>query len=135
MLRGQPDEAPIATPPNVEVTRPEDAAGLPSLDRPYETGERPPGILFYQPKRSFWRPYHLLQSMEFAADSLTLRFAGEEVVIHGRSLHPLYVALARHEVWRVVEQGERDAALVETGTVIAELQRIAHAQNEAPQSP
>ena len=135
MLRGQPETTPGATPPPVEVPRMEDPAALPSLDRPYQTGDRPPGILFYQPKRSFWRPYHLLQGMEFAADSLTLKFAGEEVVIHGRSLHPLYVALARHEVWRVIEQGERYAALVETGTVITELQRISHAQAEGPQPP
>ena len=130
MLRGQPAEPARPAPATSEdPSKPGNDAGMPRLDRSYETGERPPGVLFYQPKQSFWRPYHLLQRMEFAAEALTLSFAGEDVVISGRSLHPLYVALARQEVWRVVEQGGRFAALATTGTDITEIQRMVHADD------
>jgi hypothetical protein len=127
MLRGKTDSSQPAA-PAIQAASDND---IPSLDQPYSTGERPPGILFYQPKQSFWLPYLLLQRMEFAADELRLAFAAEDVVIRGRSLHPLYVEAARQKLFRVVEQGERYAALSPEGTLITEIERQPHSA-EAP---
>jgi len=107
--------------------------GLHGVERTYVTGERPQGILFYGAKHGFCLPYHLLQRMEFKADELKLVFATEDVVIRGRSLHSLYLELARQTVWRIVEQGERYAALSEAGTLITEIERSPHPRDPQQQ--
>jgi hypothetical protein len=71
--------------------------------------------------------------MEFEAEQLTLLFATEDVVVRGRSLHPLYVALARQIVSQIVEQGERYAALSELGTVITAIERSPHTRDQQQQ--
>jgi hypothetical protein len=129
MLRGNPEPPRTAAPPRPDRASAGEDTDLPGLDRPYATGDRPPGVLFYCAKHSFWRPYHLLQEMEFATEQLTLGFATEDIVIRGRSLHPLYVALASQTVCRLVEQGERYAALSETGPCITGIERRPH-QND-----
>lgn len=131
MLRGRTDDARV--PAVVAAATPPDDSNLPGLDKPYTTGERSPGILFYLPKQCFWQPYHLLQRMEFKADELTLVFATEDVLIRGRSLHPLYVELARQTVNRIVEQGARYAALSSEGTLVTQIERQPHvADKEQP---
>src|SRR5258708_2407046 len=107
MLRGRPDNE--RAPEFVLANRPPRTEGtdFPGVEQAFETGERPPGILFYRAKESFWLPYHLLQCMEFQPDKLKLMFAGDDVVIAGRGLHRLYVELSRQTISRVVEQGER----------------------------
>ncbi len=128
MLRGKIDTPGTLTP--APITRPPppsgEDTGIPSVEQPYATGERPPGIVFYRAKNSFWLPYHLLQRMEFEADQLKLVFATEDIVIRGRSLHPLYIELTRQTVSRIVEQGERYAALSEAGTLVSGIERSPH---------
>ena len=134
MLRGRPDEAPSSPPGPIDRLPSGEDTDIPGVDRPYASADRPPGVRFYCAKHSFWRPYHLLQGLEFEAEQLTLLFATEDVVVRGRSLHPLYVALARQIVSQIVEQGERYAALSELGTVITAIERSPHTRDQ-PQQP
>lgn len=131
MLRGKTEETPLAG--HAAATTPADETKLPGLENPYTTGERSPGVLFYLPKHSFWHPYHLLQRMEFKTEELRLVFASEDVVIRGRSLHPLYVELARQTVSRLVEQGARYAALSAEGTLVTQIERQPHLEDKQQQ--
>lgn len=131
MLRGrtqelQPDARPAST---VKPSAPE-VAGFPGPDQPYATDAHPPGVLFYVASASFFLPYHLLQSMDCTSDQLTLRFPKEDVVIAGRGLHELYIQLAAHRVWRVVEQGERYAALSPAGLFVTSIARVTRETEE-----
>ena len=130
MLRGKIEDPPVPALASAAATPPEDDRDIPGLERPYTTGDRPPGILFYRPKDSFWQPYHLLQRMEFSTEELKLVFASEDIIIRGRSLHPLYLELARHTVGRVVEQGERYAALSPEGTLVTHIERQPHSDDQ-----
>ena len=124
MLRGRKDEsgqldkASTARPAGAEL------AGFPGVEQPYATDDRPVGILFYRAKESFFLPYLLLQAMQCRSDQLTLTFASDDVTITGRGLHELYVQLAAHRVWRVVEQGERYAEVSEAALFVAGIKRI-----------
>jgi len=105
-----------------------ESANFPGVDQAYMIWERPPGVMFYRAKSSFWLPYYLLQGMEFQAEVLTMVFAAEDVIIEGRNLHCLYVELARHTVARIVEQGKRYAALAENRPLIACIERRPHSR-------
>jgi hypothetical protein len=83
---------------------------IPGPDQPFTTEDRAIGIRFYRLKEGFFLPYHRLQSIQFTADRITIRFQSEDVHIDGRGLHALYVGLARQSVARVVQQGERGKA-------------------------
>lgn len=124
---GQPVKASTAKPVGAEL------AGFPGLDQPYAIDERPPGILFYRAKEGFFLPYTLLQSMKCERAQLTLKFASDDVLITGRGLHELYVQLAAHRVWRVVEQGERYAQVSEMALFVATLERIPRTRKQKGQ--
>ena len=123
MLRTRTDDT--QTPPLATPERPPlgESTDFPGIEQPYTLGERPPGVLFYRAKGSYWLPYHLLQAMEFTSEAITLAFADEDIAIEGRGLHPLYVELAAHRVTRVVEQGERYATLAATSLLIGRIER------------
>lgn len=129
MLRGRTEPEPSPSgkeaPPPSPVT-----TGFPARDQAYATDERPAGILFYPARSSFWLPYHLLQTMHCQGDRLVLVFATDEVVLIGRGLHELYVHLARQAVWRIVEQGERYAALSDAAVFVARLERTPKEQQQ-----
>jgi hypothetical protein len=133
MLRGRPDDPQNPTPATGERSPAGEPTDFPGLEQPYALGERPPGVLFYRAKGSFWLPYHLLQAMEFTSDAITLKFADEDLLIEGRGLHPLYVELAWQRVARVVEQGEGFAALAESPLLITGLTR--RPREREPSSP
>ena len=97
------DEPPAESP--VAATE----AAFPSLETPFVLEERPAGIRFYRGRSSVFHPYALLQTMRYSTDALTLTFGDADVVLHGRGLHELYVALARQRVALIVEQGGRFA--------------------------
>ncbi len=128
MLRGRKDG--VRGPDAVSTAKPAapEAAGFPGLDQPYATDERPAGILFYHGRESFYLPYHLVQSMHCQPEQLTLTFATDDVVITGRGLHELYVQLAAQQVWRVVEQGKRYAAVSEAALFVASIERTTHSE-------
>ena len=130
MLRGRPENE--GAPEFVIANSPPRMGSkeFPGVEQAYEAGERPPGILFYRSKEGFWLPYHLLQCMEFQADTLKLVFATEDVVIEGQGLHRLYVDLALQTVARVIEQGERYAAVAEPGLLISRIERIPRSKND-----
>jgi hypothetical protein len=133
MLRGRnPAEAPTpAAAPAPPATA--SAAGFPTPEVPYSTEERPVGILFYHGQTSFFLPYHLLQSMQYESGKLCLVFASDDVEVVGRGLHELYLQLAAQKVFRLVEQGERYACLVEVGTVITRIERTPRRNPDQPQ--
>jgi hypothetical protein len=134
MLRGRPDDP--RTPPPAAAGRSPlgESTDFPGIEQSYSLGERPPGVLFYRAKGSFWLPYHLLQAMEFTSEAITLAFADEDIVIEGRGLHPLYVELAWQRVARVVEQGERYATLAGTSLLITRIERRPR-ERDNPQQP
>lgn len=112
-------------------------SGFPSPDQPYATDEHPTGILFYHGKVSFFLPYHLLQTMRYEQDKLSLVFATDNVEVTGRGLHTLYVQLARQKVYRVIEQGERYAAINEAAVMIVRIERSQRTRDkkESPDDP
>ena len=122
MLRGKPDPMQLA-----ETSPPYGAkaqSGFPGLEQAFSTEEHASGISFYQSKECFYLPYHLLQSMRFKEEKLTLVFATDEVVITGRGLHQLYVQLAAQQVSRIVEQGERYATVSDALVHISKIEEI-----------
>ena len=120
MLRGRPESTPSAT-------------ALPSLDEAYTPAEKPPGILFYQTKGSFFLPYALLAAMHWTAERLTLSFTTEDVVVEGRGLHELYVRLAEHRVGRICEQGERYETTNQERVYVRRIRRVPHADAKRPE--
>lgn len=122
MLRGKPTTQ--ATEPAVPAPPCAGHTGLPSIDQAFATEDRPHGILFYQQGESFFLPYHLLHSMQWGAAGLTLLFPTEDVILTGRGLHELYIQLAAHRVSRIVEQGERFAAISEDPVLVCKIQRV-----------
>ena len=134
MLRGPTDTNP-PPPSGARVpTATTAGGGFPTGDQPYDSDERPVGVLFYQGKESFFLPYYLLQTMRYQEGRLTLVFAPDEVEVHGRGLHELYVLLAAQRVWRVVEQGPRQAAISEAVVVVTRIERKAR-QSDNGQLP
>ena len=130
MLRGR-TEAPLSNgaaipPPSV----PPGSIGFPGVDEPYDMAERPAGVIFYQGRVSFFLPYHLLQAMQFGEERLTMLFAADEIRITGRGLHELYVRLAAHQICRIVEQGDRYAAISEAALFVIRIERIRRTENQ-----
>jgi|CZKV01.1.fsa_nt_gi hypothetical protein len=109
-------------------------SGFPGTDQPCAAEEHPAGILFYHGKLSFFLPYHLLQTMRYEPDKLTLVFATDNVELSGRGLHALYVQLARQKISRIVEQGERYAAIAEDGLCITRLNRVQRTRDKKSSS-
>lgn len=81
------------------------------------------GIHFYRSDEAFYLPYSTLQAMHLKGDDLNLIFATDEVRIHGRSLHSLYVFLSEHRVHRVHEQGDRYEGL-DSAVYVRQLERV-----------
>ena len=133
MLRGRPDDPRTPAPTAAGRSLLGESTDFPGIEQSYSLGERPPGVLFYRAKGSFWLPYHLLQAMEFTSEAITLAFADEDIVIEGRGLHPLYVELAGQRVARVVEQGERYATLAGTPLLITRIERRPRERDDLPQ--
>ena len=136
MLRRQ-NEIEIAPPGSGPALAPPPAtdSGFPGTDQPCAAEEHPAGILFYHGKLSFFLPYHLLQTMRYEPDKLTLVFATDNVELSGRALHALYVQLARQKISRIVEQGERYAALAGDSLFIARLDREQRTQDKKTSEP
>ncbi len=134
MLRGRADDPRTPQPATAERSPAGESTDFPGIEQPYMLGERPPGVLFYRAKGSFWLPYHLLQAMDFTSEAIKLAFPDEDIVIEGRGLHPLYVELAWQRVVRIVEQGERFAALAGTSLLIIRIERRPR-ERESPQQP
>jgi len=104
---------------------------VPGLELPFATEDRAVGVRFYRPKDSFFLPNLLLQGIVYTANRITLQYPGEDVVIEGRGLHGLYVALARQSVVWIVQQGERGRA----ATCILAIDRQPKAESgEGPRS-
>ena len=122
MLRGKPDSMRLAETPPPYGAKAEN--GFPGVEQAFSTEEHASGISFYQSKECFYLPYHLLQSMRFKEEKLTLVFATADVVITGRGLHQLYVQLAAQQVSRIVEQGERYATVSDALVYITKIEEI-----------
>ena len=122
MLRGKPDPTRLAEnpPPYGAKTQ----SGFPGVELAFSTEEHASGISFYQSKECFYLPYHLLQSMRFKEEKLTLVFATADVVITGRGLHQLYAQLAAQQVSRIVEQGDRYAAVSDALVHVSKIEEI-----------
>jgi hypothetical protein len=120
MLRGKSETIEETPPPYGSKIE----AGFPGIEVPFLTDEHPTGIAFYRGKESFFLPYHLLQTMRCQPDQLTLTFATVDVVVTGRGLHQLYARLAAQQVSRIVEQGDRYAAVSEDLVHISKLEEI-----------
>lgn len=101
------------------------AAAYPGTSEPFVLGHGLAGVHFYGLKETFYLSYGSLQAMRLNEESLTLVFATDEVVIAGRGLHALYVALAEQKVKRVHEQGERYEEMSESPVFIQRIQRQA----------
>lgn len=97
-------------------------------ERPFTLEERPPGIVFYRAKDSFWHPYALLQSVRWQEDELTLRFSTLDVEINGRGLQIIYAHLAAHRLARLNEQGERYAAVATTAVYVSRITEVPRAK-------
>jgi hypothetical protein len=108
---------------------------FPVGDQSYATDERPPGILFYRGRESFFLPYHLLQTMSFRTDEIHLTFAADDLVITGRGLHELYVQLATQRVSRIVAADDRHAAISEAVVLVTSIERTARSREEIQQQP
>ncbi len=134
MLRGRTEtELPRAGPGLAVTPLPPAVGGFPSPEQPYATDERPVGVLFYQGRTSFFLPYHLLQTMRYEPDRMTLVFASDDVAVVGRGLHELYVQLAAQRVSRITEQGERFASLSEAATLISRIERTPRTNSDQQQ--
>lgn len=135
MLRGRNDteiRPPAGTAPTpVGVA----SVGFPVADQAYATDERPPGILFYRGRESFFLPYHLLQTMSFRADQIHLTFATDDLVITGRGLHELYVQLAAQRVSRIVAADDRHAAISESVVLVTSINRTTRSRENTQQQP
>lgn len=132
MLRGQPPQHDSCSP--APDPKGSGRSAFPGVEEPYAIGERPPGILFYCGRSSFWLPYHLLQGMRYEPEALKLTFAPAEVIIEGRGLHGLYVDLAQQVVWRVVEQGDRYAEASDATVHINRIVEIPKGKDEDRES-
>lgn len=134
--RNQIENKPPGSEPRRMPTAPADS-GFPGTEQPYSTEEHPTGVLFYHGRLSFFLPYHLLQTMRYESDKLLLVFATDNVELTGRGLHALYVQLAKQKVFRVVEQGERYAAIAGDGLFIARIEREQRTRDkkETPDEP
>jgi hypothetical protein len=98
----------------------------PGVDEPFATEDHAVGIRFYRPKDAFFLPYQHLRGIEFTFESITLRFGREDVIIQGRSLHALFVAIAKQTASRVVQQGESGAA-----TCIVSIERVLRSEGSS----
>ena len=132
MLRGRPENPPPAAGDAAgRILTAVTSTGFPGIEEAYATGERPVGVLFYQGRAGFFLPYHLLQSMRFEAERVTLLFAADEIILTGRGLHELYMRLAAQQVSRIVEQGARHAAVSEAPVLIIKIERIPRSRDPA----
>lgn len=93
----------------------------PGVEEAYAIEDRALGVRFYRACDGFFLPYTLLQAVQYTPTRLTLKFPGEDIVIDGRGLHGVYVALCRQAVTQVVLQGERGRAAT---TCILGIERI-----------
>ena len=112
----------LAETPSAYGAKPEGA--FPGVEQPFTTGEHPLGVMFYRSKVSFFIPYHLLQTIRYRDEQITLVFATADVVVTGRGLHQLYTQLAAQQVSRIVEQGERYAGASENPVYIRKIDEI-----------
>ena len=131
MLRGRASTE-TTTAARTPVAAGPDRGEVAGVEQPYDTGERPAGVLFVRGPTSFWFPYHLLQGMRYEPGKLTLVFAAADVVIEGRGLHGLYLDLARQVVWRIVEQGARYAELSDGPTCVTQIVEIPKGDEARP---
>lgn len=128
MLRGKIEA--VSLPSDATIPPPSGGNGFPGVDEPYATAERPVGVTFYQGRVSFFLPYHLLQTMQFEPERLTMFFAADEIRITGRGLHEVYVRLAAHQVCRIVEQGDRYAAISEAALFVVKIERTRRTESQ-----
>ena len=111
----------------VKASTAESAQAAPEDELPFSLDERPPGIVFYRVKESFYHPYALLQSMRWQEMKLTLRFATLDVEITGRGLQIIYAHLAAHRLVRLTEQGERYASTSQAAVYVSRITEVPRA--------
>lgn len=98
--------------------------GFPGVEQAFAVEDHPVGVLFYRAKTSFFMPYHLLQTMRFEDNQITVVFAMVGIVISGRGLHQLYTQLAAQRVSLIVEQGARYAGASDAPVHINKIEEI-----------